>query len=141
MIGPSRDHHTNEHQLTLPLWCFFGDERSPPRGLRVKSEAAPDTATKRSLFSNTCLLMMPYGPPLRARGGVGIPAQRPDNDPPIFRMSDVPIPNDLTGAVASLKNIAHRANHNLKDSSMVSHRAMFASRTLDFQFEKPSESQ
>ena len=62
MIGPSRDHHTNEHQLTLPLWCFFGDERSPPRGLRVKSEAAPDTATKRSLFSNTSLLMMPYGP-------------------------------------------------------------------------------
>jgi hypothetical protein len=38
MIGPSRDHHTNEHQLTLPLWCFFGDERSPPRGLRVKSD-------------------------------------------------------------------------------------------------------
>jgi hypothetical protein len=50
MIGPSRDDHTNEHKLTLPLWCFFGDERSPPRGLRLKSEAAPDTATKRSLF-------------------------------------------------------------------------------------------
>jgi len=42
MIGPSRDRHTNEHQLTLPLWCFFGDERSPPRRLRVKSETAPD---------------------------------------------------------------------------------------------------
>jgi len=22
MIGPRRDHHTNEHQLTLPLWYF-----------------------------------------------------------------------------------------------------------------------
>jgi hypothetical protein len=105
MIGPSRDHHTNEHQLTLPLWCFFGDERSPSRGLRVKSEAAPDTATKRSLFFEHLLVNDALLPPLRARGGVGIPAQRPDNGPPIFRMSDVPIPNDLTGAVASLKNI------------------------------------
>jgi hypothetical protein len=39
MIGPSRDRHRNEHQLTLPLWCFFGDERSPPRGLRFLTPA------------------------------------------------------------------------------------------------------